>query len=65
VNAIGALGGFVAPNVKTWAEATFNSPAAGLYVLAGTTLVGAVLILALGALGLIGRIDTRAASIRA
>lgn len=56
VNSFGALGGFVAPNVKTWAETTFASPAAGLYVLAGTTLVGAVLILALGALGLAGRV---------
>ena len=38
----------MAPNVKTWAEATFASQAAGLYLLAGTTLLGAVLILAIG-----------------
>lgn len=54
INSLGSLGGFVAPNVKNWAETFFASPAAGLYVLAGTTLVGAVLVLALSALG-IGR----------
>jgi sugar phosphate permease len=56
INSLGALGGFVAPNVKTWAEAAFASPAAGLYLLAGTTLIGALLILLLGALGLVGRV---------
>lgn len=45
INSLGALGGFVAPNVKTWAEKAFDSAAAGLYVLAGTTLLGAVLFL--------------------
>lgn len=48
INSLGALGGFVAPNVKTWAEAAFASQAAGLYLLAGTTLLGALLILAIG-----------------
>lgn len=52
VNALGALGGFVAPNVKTWAEAQFASSAAGLYLLATTTIIGAALILALPAFGL-------------
>jgi len=52
VNSLGALGGFVAPNVKTWAEAAFASPSAGLYLLAITTLVGAGLILGLRHLGL-------------
>ncbi len=47
VNALGALGGFVAPNVKAWADIGFGSSGAGLYVLACTTLVGAALILAL------------------
>lgn len=47
VNALGALGGFVAPNVKVWADRSFNSPQAGLYLLACTTLIGAALILAL------------------
>lgn len=52
VNSLGALGGFVAPNVKTWAEGFFASGAAGLYVLAATTLLGALLILGLKALRL-------------
>ena len=47
INALGALGGFVAPNVKAWADLGFGSPRAGLYVLACTTLIGAALILAL------------------
>jgi len=47
INALGALGGFVAPNVKAWADLSFGSPRAGLYVLACTTLVGAALILVL------------------
>lgn len=62
INSLGALGGFVAPNVKTWAEAAFASPAAGLYLLAATTIVGALLIAALGALGLAGRVDIGEAS---
>ncbi|RJF83346.1 MFS transporter [Azospirillum cavernae] len=53
VNSLGALGGFVAPNVKTWAEGFFASTAAGLYLLAATTLLGALLILGLKALGLV------------
>ena len=47
INALGALGGFVAPNVKAWADASFGSNQAGLYALACTTLVGAALIVAL------------------
>jgi nitrate/nitrite transporter NarK len=44
INSLGALGGFVAPNVRAWAEQAFASTQAGLYVLACTTLVGAALI---------------------
>lgn len=44
INALGALGGFFAPNVKNWADTSFGSPQAGLYVLACTTLIGAALI---------------------
>ena len=47
INALGALGGFVAPNIKAWADVHFGSSQAGLYVLACTTLVGAALILQL------------------
>ena len=44
INALGALGGFVAPNIKVWADHHFHSPAAGLYVLAGCTVLAAGLI---------------------
>ena len=45
INALGALGGFVAPNVKNWADVSLGSATAGLYVLAGTTILGALLII--------------------
>ena len=45
INALGSLGGFLAPNVKTWADSIFGSPHAGLYLLATTTLAGSLLIL--------------------
>ena len=41
---MGNLGGFLAPNLKVWADEYFASPHAGLYVLAGITLVNAGLI---------------------
>jgi MFS family permease len=44
INAIGAMGGFVAPNIKIWADVHFGSQTAGQYVLAGTTLCAALLI---------------------
>jgi len=47
INSLGSLGGFVAPNLKTWAESYFASPSAGLNLLAVTTLIGASLFLAL------------------
>ena len=56
VNSMGAVGGFIAPNIKTWAEQAFASNAAGLYLLAGTTILGAVLILGVRFLGLSGRV---------
>jgi MFS family permease len=40
----GNLGGFLAPNLKVWADAWFHSPHAGLYVLAGITVLNAGLI---------------------
>ena len=45
INSLGAVGGFIAPIVKNWAEGFFHSPAAGLYLLAGTTLLAAALVL--------------------
>ena len=44
INALGALGGFVAPNIKTAADIYFGSPRAGLFVLAAATLLSAVMI---------------------
>ena len=40
----GNLGGFLAPNVKVWADEYFHSQSAGLYLLAGITVVNAGLI---------------------
>ena len=47
INALGNLGGFVAPNIKNWEEVSFHSSRAGLYVLAGTAFLGSLLILSL------------------
>jgi MFS family permease len=41
---MGNLGGFLAPNVKVWADEYFHSPRAGLYILAGLTVVNSGLI---------------------
>ncbi len=38
---VGNLGGFLAPNVKVWADQHFHSSSAGLYVLAGLTVLNA------------------------
>jgi hypothetical protein len=54
INSLGSLGGFVAPNVKNWADASFGSGSAGLYLLAGTTLLGALLIVGIRLVGLRG-----------
>lgn len=47
VNSIGSMGGFAAPLAKHWAEVTFHSHAAGLYLLAATTLLAGFLMLGL------------------
>ncbi len=59
VNAIGALGAFVAPNAKIWAETYFNSEAAGLYVLSIFAFLGAILIIAINRLGLTGQVPLK------
>ena len=41
---MGNLGGFIAPNLKVWADEYFASKSAGLYLLAGLTLVNAWLM---------------------
>jgi len=42
---LGNMGGFVAPNLKVWADRYFQSENAGLYLLAGLTVFNAGLIL--------------------
>jgi MFS family permease len=49
INSFGALGGFIAPILKNWAEGAFHSPAAGLYLLAITTLIAAALVMGIRA----------------
>lgn len=46
IGALGNLGGFVGPNIRVWAEGTFGSGNAGLYVLAVFAGVGTVLLAA-------------------
>ena len=57
INSLGALGGFVAPNVKTLTEQAFASSSAGLNLLAATTVVCSLLF--------IGLQDRRSAAIAA
>jgi len=45
INSFGALGGFIAPILKNWAEGAFQTPTAGLYLLSVTTLIAAALIM--------------------
>lgn len=45
INSFGALGGFIAPILKNWAEGVFQAPSAGLYLLSLTTLIAAALIM--------------------
>jgi len=52
INAIGNLGGFVAPNLRVWAESALQSSSAGLYTIAGVSLIGAVLFLISISLGM-------------
>jgi MFS family permease len=44
INALGSVGGFVAPNVKVWADACFGSQRAGTLLLGGITILNAGLI---------------------
>lgn len=44
INAIGNLGGFFGPNIKTWAEITFQSHSAGLVVLGSMAIVSSLLL---------------------
>ena len=44
INALGAVGGFIAPNVKVWADDCFGSPRAGAFLLAGIAILNAGLL---------------------
>jgi MFS family permease len=44
INSVGTLGGFVAPNIKTWAELRFDSTAAGMLVLTASAILAASFI---------------------
>ncbi len=52
INSVGNLGGFVAPNLRVWAETTFESARAGLYFIALVAFIGGLLILTLKKLGI-------------
>lgn len=45
INGLGNLGGFIAPNIRVWAEETFDSSTAGLFALAGIAVLGALFLL--------------------
>lgn len=49
INSFGALGGFVAPNLRTWADILFQSHVAGLYALACAAVFAVILFILLPA----------------
>lgn len=44
INSLGNVGGFVAPNLKTWAEQAFADPRAGMLSLACVAFLGAAML---------------------
>lgn len=52
INSVGNLGGFVAPNLRVWAEHTFDSARAGLYFIALVAFIGGLLMLTLKRVGI-------------
>lgn len=46
INSMGNLGGFVAPNLRVWAETIFQSSNAGLYAMGISGFVAAIMLLA-------------------
>ena len=47
ISSVGNLGGFVAPNLRVWAERATGLPAAGFYALAASTAMAAALLMTL------------------
>jgi MFS family permease len=43
VNSVGNLGGYLGPNIPIWARLASSDPSAGLYIIAGILLIGALL----------------------
>jgi nitrate/nitrite transporter NarK len=48
IGALGNLGGFIAPTLKTAVETLFHSPRAGMFTLAFAGVIGVVLLLSIG-----------------
>lgn len=44
IGAVGNLGGFLAPTLKTWMEQHFNSSHAGMYSLAAVAVIGSIML---------------------
>lgn len=44
INSMGNLGGFVAPNLRVWAETVFQNPSAGLYAMGISGFVAALML---------------------
>jgi MFS family permease len=51
IGALGNLGGFIAPTLKTAVETSFQSQRAGMYALAAAGVVGVLLLLSIGMRG--------------
>jgi predicted MFS family arabinose efflux permease len=45
INSLGNLGGFLAPNLRVWAEKFFQDPSAGIFAVASASFVAAVFFL--------------------
>jgi nitrate/nitrite transporter NarK len=48
IGALGNLGGFIAPTLKTAVETLFHSPRAGMFILAFAGVIGVLLLLSIG-----------------
>ncbi|MDJ1654888.1 MFS transporter [Raoultella sp. Ech2A] len=58
INSLGNLGGFVAPNIRVWAENTFDSNIAGLCLLGGIAIIGAIMLAGIFRIGIRRDLDS-------
>ncbi|HHE6156709.1 TPA: hypothetical protein ACPE3U_002246, partial [Citrobacter freundii] len=58
INSLGNLGGFVAPNIRVWAENAFDSNIAGLYLLGGIAIIGAIMLAGIFRIGIRRDLDS-------